>query len=82
MLMQEGDTPLGILLQLMDTLALDASFIRHLLEGPASKSFEEAVVIGFSSNRRDIPLPIRLTGTAKPRPTGFRSRTNGTWVGI
>jgi hypothetical protein len=79
-LVQEFDSTLCVLLQLMNTLSLDAALVSYLLQGTSLKGREEFDVVLLPTQGSDVLLPIAFAVLAESRPWGLGSPVNRTWI--
>lgn len=80
MLSQKLDSPLSILLQLKNALALDSHLLGHRLEGPAFQGREELLVLLDPLDGSEIPLPVPFANLALVGPSRLGARADGTWI--
>lgn len=79
---QEGHATLGILLQLVDSLSLDAQLVGNLLEGASLKVGEEGDVLFIPLNGREVTLAIALAARALRGPCRLLPATNRAGIPI
>jgi hypothetical protein len=80
MLIEEGESSDGIILQLMHSLTLDAQLVSDGLERPTFDRRKELHVLLLAGQGGDIALTVALAPLTDARPTRLHALTYGTGI--